>query len=100
MMRGIDVFACPATPRSAFPVTPEFLYGPIPPGRDPWHLRYTVPFNFSGLPSISLPCGLSDDGLPLSVQFAGNALSEDLLVGVGHAYEQATEWHTLHPAGW
>ena len=100
MMRGIDVFACPATPRSAFPVTPEFLYGPIPPGRDPWHLRYTVPFNFSGLPSISLPCGLSDDGLPLSVQFAGNALSEDLLVGVGHAYEQATEWHTQHPAGW
>ena len=100
MIRGIDVFACPATPRVAFPVTPEFLYGPIPPGRDPWHLRYTVPFNFSGLPTISLPCGLSGEGLPLSVQFAGNALCEDLLVGVGHAYEQATHWHALHPPGW
>ena len=71
MMRGIDVFACPATPRAAFPVTPEFPYDPISPAPDPWHLRDTVPFNFSGLPSISLPCGLSDDGLPLSVQFAG-----------------------------
>jgi amidase len=100
MMRGIDVFACPATPRAAFPVTHDFLYGPIPAGRDPWNMRYTVPFNFSGLPSISLPCGLSADGLPLSVQFAGHSLCEDVLVGVGHAYEQATHWHTLHPSGW
>ena len=99
MMRGIDVFACPATPHAAFPVTPEFLYGPISPGRDPWHMSYTVPFNFSGLPTISLPSGRSADGLPLSVQFAANTLSEDVLVGVGHAHEQATHWHTLRPPG-
>ncbi len=100
MLRGIDVFACPATPKAAFPVTHDFLYGPIPAARDPWMMRYTVPFNFAGLPSISLPCGLSADGLPLSIQFAGYALSEAELVGVGHAYEQATNWHTLHPPGW
>jgi len=97
LMHGIDVLACPSTPRVAFPVTPEFLYGPIPPDRDPWHARYTAPFNFSGLPTLSLPCGLSDAGLPLSVQFAGHALREDVLVGVGHAFERATDWHTLHP---
>ena len=97
VMRGIDVLACPSTPRVAFPVTPEFLYGPIPPDRDPWSARYTAPFNFAGLPTISLPCGLSDAGLPLSVQFAGHALREDVLVGVGHAVEQASQWHTLHP---
>ena len=97
LMRDIDVLACPSTPRVAFPVTPEFLYGPIPPGRDPWHARYTAPFNFSGLPTISLPCGLSDAGLPFSVQFAGLAMREDVLVGVGHAFEQATGWHALHP---
>lgn len=100
LMRGVDVFACPSTPRAAYPVTPEVLYGPIPPDRDPWQMRYTVPFDFSGLPTISLPCGLSAAGLPLSLQFAGHALSEDLLVGIGHAYEQVTSWHTMHPAGW
>lgn len=100
MMQGIDAFACPSTARAAYPVTPELLYGPIPPNRDPWLMRYTVPFDFSGQPTISLPCGLSSDGLPLSVQFAGHALAEDLLVGIGHAYEQATEWHALHPPGW
>lgn len=61
---------------------------------------YTVPFNFSGLPTISVPCGLSVAGLPLSLQIVGHALSEDLLVGVGHAYEQATSWHEMHPPGW
>ncbi len=100
MMQGIDVLACPSTPRAAFPVTPEFSYGPIPPGRDPWHARFTAPFNFSGLPTLSVPCGFSDAGLPLSLQLAGHERQEDLLVGVGHAYEQATEWHTMHPPGW
>ena len=69
------------------------------PDRDPWHARYTAPFNFAGLPTLSVPCGLSDDGLPLSIQFAGHALREDLLVRVGHAYEQVTDWHRQHPPG-
>jgi amidase len=100
MMRGIDVFACPSTPMAAFPVTREFLYGPIPPDRDPWQTRYTVPFNFAGLPTISLPCGFSDAGLPYSIQFAGKALGEDILVAVGDAFQQATHWHLKHPPGW
>jgi amidase len=100
MMRGIDVLVCPSTPREAFAVTPAFSYGPIPPGRDPWHARFTAPFNFSGLPTLSVPCGLSDTALPLSVQFVGHALREDLLVGVGHAYEQASEHRHRHPPGW
>ncbi len=100
MMRDVDGLACPSTPRAGYPVTASFCYGPIPPGRDPWHARYTAPFNFSGLPTLSVPCGLSDDGMPLSIQFASHALREDLLVGLGHAYEQATDWHALRPPGW
>lgn len=100
MMRGVDLLVCPSTPREAYPVTPAQSYGPIPSGRDPWHARYTAPFNFSGLPTLSVPCGLSALGLPLSVQFAGQALREDLLVAVGHAYEQATGFHRMHPPGW
>lgn len=100
MMQGIDLLVCPSTPREAFAVTPEFSYGPIPPGRDPWHARYTAPFNFSGLPTLSVPCGLSEAGLPLSIQFVGHALREDRLVGAGHAFEQATGFQGLRPPGW
>ena len=59
--------------------------------------RYTVPFDFNGTPTITLPCGFNGEGLPLALQFAGKHLAEPLLCRVGHAYEQATEWHEMHP---
>jgi amidase len=59
---------------------------------------HTQPFNFSGSPTLSVPCGFSADGLPLSVQFVGRRLSESVLCRMGHAYEQATQWHSKHPA--
>jgi Asp-tRNA(Asn)/Glu-tRNA(Gln) amidotransferase A subunit family amidase len=55
------------------------------------------PFNFSGSPTLSVPCGFSADGLPLSVQFVGRKSSEAMLCRIGHAYEQATPWHLAHP---
>jgi amidase len=58
---------------------------------------HTQPFNFSGSPALSVPCGFSADGLPLSVQFVGRRLSESMLCRIGHAYEQATSWHLKHP---
>jgi len=97
MMREIDVLACPATAKAAYPVTPEEMYGPVSPDRHPWDARFTATFNYAGMPSISVPCGLSEKGLPLSLQFVGHALSEPLLVRIGDAYERATEWHELHP---
>ena len=60
-------------------------------------LRFTAPFDFSGSPTISLPCGLSEDGLPLSLQLVGRHLEESLLLRAGHAFERATDFHTLHP---
>ncbi|ETX01822.1 MAG: hypothetical protein ETSY2_36585 [Candidatus Entotheonella gemina] len=100
MMQGLDLFACPSTSQAAYPYPLEQAYGPIPPDRDPWQSRFTVPTDFAGLPTIALPCGLSEDGLPLSLQFVGHALSEPLLVQAGDAYERATEWHNLHPPEW
>jgi Asp-tRNA(Asn)/Glu-tRNA(Gln) amidotransferase A subunit family amidase len=38
------------------------------------------------------------DDLPYSIQFTGRRLSEAMLCRVAHAYEQATDWHTRHPA--
>jgi amidase len=58
---------------------------------------HTQPFNFSGSPTLSVPCGFSADGLPLGVQFVGRKSSEAMLCRIGHAYEQATPWHLKHP---
>jgi amidase len=99
-MQGIDLLVCPSTARAAYPYTAEHAYGPIPKNRDPWDSRFTVPMDFAGLPTISLPCGLNKEGLPLSLQFAGHRLAEPLLVRAGMAYESATQWHRLHPPGW
>jgi amidase len=60
-------------------------------------VRFTVPFDLTGSPTITLPCGFSADGLPLSFQLVGPHLSEDLLCRAGHAFQQATDWHRRHP---
>ena len=95
--KDIDAMACPSTIGPAYPVTPEMLYGPIDSRRGTAFQRYTVPYDFNGAPTLSVPCGLSSDGLPLSLQFVGKRLSEALLCRIGHAYERATEWRDLHP---
>ena len=59
--------------------------------------RYTSPAPLAGLPALSLNCGFSQAGLPIGMQIVGRPFSEDLLFRIGHAYEQATEWHTRHP---
>ena len=93
---GIDALVCPSMTTTAGPVKPEELYGPM--GEDDWpQVQFTIPFDFNGTPTISLPCGLDADGLPLSIQFVGKHLSEPLLCRMGHAFEGATSWHDLHP---
>jgi Asp-tRNA(Asn)/Glu-tRNA(Gln) amidotransferase A subunit family amidase len=56
-------------------------------------LRNTRPFNVWGLPAISLPCGFTQNGLPIGLQIAGPPWREDLVLRLAHAYEQATAWH-------
>ena len=59
--------------------------------------NYTSPFNMSGLPALALPCGFSGEGLPISLQLAGRPFDEATVLRVGHAYEQATKWHSRRP---
>jgi len=60
-------------------------------------LRNTRPFNVWGLPAISVPCGLTQSGLPIGLQIAGPHWREDLVLRLAHAYEQATAWHKRKP---
>jgi amidase len=72
---------------------------------DPWlsrlvdACRYTMPGNETGLPGISLPGGLDDDGLPIGVQIHGNFAAEDVLLRVAAQIERARpEWFNATPS--
>ena len=87
-----DVLLTPTTPIAA----------PLRDGPDAVEMarlltRYTAPFNLSGLPAMSVPCGFTMDGLPVGLQIIGPAWSEARVLRAGHAYEQATSWHSRRP---
>jgi aspartyl-tRNA(Asn)/glutamyl-tRNA(Gln) amidotransferase subunit A len=59
--------------------------------------RLTRPFNALGVPALSVPCGVSADGRPIGLQIIGRPFDEATVLRVGHAYEQATDWHRRRP---
>ncbi len=99
VLSTVDAIASPAG-GVPFPMSQELQYGSMADFaavRPNVQMRFTTPADFAGTPTISLPCGVSDDGLPYTIQFLGSHLSEAMLCRVGHAYEQVTAWHTRHP---
>ncbi|MBE8990885.1 Asp-tRNA(Asn)/Glu-tRNA(Gln) amidotransferase subunit GatA [Nostoc sp. LEGE 12450] len=91
--RLVDVLVCPTSPSTAFKAGEKTT--------DPLSMYLTdlmtIPVNLAGLPSLSLPCGFDDQGLPIGLQLIGNVLREDQLFQVAYAYEQATTWHLRKP---
>ena len=59
---------------------------------------FTRPFNYIGLPSVSVPCGFDDAGLPVASQLVGRPYSEPLLLAAAHRYQAATDWVRVMPA--
>lgn len=53
--------------------------------------------NGAGLPSISVPCGFSKNGLPIGVQFMGRAYEENTILALARKYQSITDWHKKHP---
>lgn len=60
-------------------------------------MRFTAPFDFSGSPTLSLPCGRTRARMPVSLQLVGPRLEEARLLAAGHAYQRATGWHRERP---
>lgn len=59
--------------------------------------RNTVPFDVYGLPTITVPCGFTHDGLPIGLQISGPPWGEILVFRLAHAYEHATDWNRRPP---
>jgi aspartyl-tRNA(Asn)/glutamyl-tRNA(Gln) amidotransferase subunit A len=89
-----DVLLTPATPTAAF-AAGDKMDDPIA-----MYLNdvFTVPVNLAGLPGISVPAGLSAEGLPLGLQLIGRAFDEETVLRAGRVVEQAAGF-TAKPAG-
>ena len=96
LFKAVDLLLMPSMPFLPPVFKAESLYGEFK-DFDMGATRFTAVFDFTGSPTLSLPCGISDEGLPLSLQLVGRHEEEQLLCQAGHAYERVTEWHNLHP---
>lgn len=97
-----DVMAVPAGTALPPPLDPPDLAGTdVRPGSTATRFRGGSTFlgNMTGLPALVLPCGFSagPPALPIGLQLYARAFDEAMLFRVGHAYEQATDWHTRRP---
>jgi aspartyl-tRNA(Asn)/glutamyl-tRNA(Gln) amidotransferase subunit A len=97
-LTGVDVLLTPTIPiatptidrcrvAAGMPLPPELLHIP----------RLTRPFNLTGHPVISVPCGFTQSGMPVGMQIIGRTFDEAMVLRVAQAYEQATPWHRQHP---
>jgi aspartyl-tRNA(Asn)/glutamyl-tRNA(Gln) amidotransferase subunit A len=59
--------------------------------------RFTRPFSYLGMPSLAVPCGFLASGLPASMQLVGRPFDEATILALGHAFQQATDWHKREP---
>ena len=73
----------------------EMING-IPVGPGSW-MHYTYPFNMSGHPAASIPCGWSSDGLPIGMQIVGNRFDELMVLQVSKAFEEICPWQGKKP---
>lgn len=98
MLSTVDCLICPTMSTAARPK----LVDPVSGSDDDWNSVvpndvFAAPFSMTGVPTLSVPSGFSSDGLPLSIQFVGSRLNEEIICRVGHAYEQSTSCHSKHP---
>jgi aspartyl-tRNA(Asn)/glutamyl-tRNA(Gln) amidotransferase subunit A len=87
----VDVFATPSAPR------PPDAFATMDPNEQNLRPSFTNPFNLTGLPAISVPCGFTNEGLPVGLQIAAQSFDEATAFRVAYAYEQANGWHRRRP---
>ncbi len=98
LFNQVDLLAGPMEPITAYRIgETKVQVGDKEVGYIPALTQYTRPFNLNGFPAITVPCGYSDDGLPIGLQLGGRPFDEETILRAAQAYEQATEWHKRRP---
>jgi len=97
-LKSVDMLAAPTLPVSA----PRVDDNEVTLGRTKENvrialLRLTRPGNLTGLPAISIPCGITSEGLPAALQLIGRRWGEASILRAAHAYEGLTRWHEMFP---
>ncbi|MCF8720097.1 Asp-tRNA(Asn)/Glu-tRNA(Gln) amidotransferase subunit GatA [Nitrospina gracilis] len=91
--RKCDVLAAPVSPVLPFKLGEKL--------DDPLQMYLsdllTLSANLAGIPALSVPCGLSQEGLPIGLQLMGRHFEETLLLNVGHRFQDTTDHHLKNP---
>jgi aspartyl-tRNA(Asn)/glutamyl-tRNA(Gln) amidotransferase subunit A len=93
VFRECDLILTPTSP------TPAFKIGERTDDPLSMYLSdiYTISVNLAGLPALSLPCGLTKNGLPIGLQVLGKPFGEEDIYCLAYHYEQNTQWHKMKP---
>jgi aspartyl-tRNA(Asn)/glutamyl-tRNA(Gln) amidotransferase subunit A len=91
VMATYDLLALPTSPQPAYGFGEEA-------GRPNWkRTSFTRPFNVTGQPALSLPCGFNTAGLPIGLQLVGRPFADATVLAAAQAYEQAHDWYRRRP---
>jgi aspartyl-tRNA(Asn)/glutamyl-tRNA(Gln) amidotransferase subunit A len=91
--RQVDVIIAPTAPTPAFRIG-EKVEDPLQMYLSDIH---TIPVNLAGIPAISIPCGFSQENLPIGLQMMGKHFDEGMLLRVAYTFERNTDFHLKKP---
>jgi aspartyl-tRNA(Asn)/glutamyl-tRNA(Gln) amidotransferase subunit A len=98
LWREVDVLITPATMMAApRPGALQVRVGSRQMSTREALLRLMRPFNLTGLPAMSIPCGFTSAGLPIGLQIAGKPFDEVTVLRIAHAYQLQNDWHRRQP---
>ena len=95
----VDVLVTPTIP-TCLPTLAATDIDHGPPGTEDTFMAVSVntrPFNYLGLPAVSVNCGFDANGCPIGLQIAGRPFAEGRILRVADAYQRDTDWHTRRP---
>jgi len=90
LFQHVDVLITPTAPGAAFKLgsQPSLVF-----------LRNTAPWNLYGLPTISIPCGFSESGMPIGLQITGAPDRDGIVLSLAAAFQDQTDFHRRRPPG-
>lgn len=98
LFKTVDLLLTPTLPTAAFPIgTTSVKMGEKKLNVVSLLTQFTRPFNLNGFPALTLPCGFSENRLPIGLQIIGRPFDEETVLRTAYAYQQSTDWHLKRP---